>query len=148
MRENKIELSIITPERVVYHDFCDYVSIPGTEGILGVYRRHTPLFTQIVQGEVKIRQGQDVLSLAVMGGFVEVEKDQVVILADSALRSDDLDEEKIREAKAKAEEKLRQRLSKQEYVAIEAQLRQILLDLKVAEKKKRSLTKIEPPSSV
>lgn len=140
--KDKLEISIITPERVVYHDFADYISVPGSEGVLGVFPKHSPLFTRIVQGEVSIKSGNDYLHLSVAGGFVEIGKAQVTILADSALRSEELEEEKIIEAKKKAEEKLQQKLSRQEYLVAEAQLRRVLLDLKVAERKKRSLTKI------
>ena len=140
--KEKLEISIITPERIVYHDFADYISVPGSEGVLGVFPRHTPLFTRIVQGEVSIKNDKEYLHLSVAGGFVEIGKNQVTILADSALRSEDLEEEKIIEAKKKAEEKLQQKLSRHEYLAAEAQLRRVLLDLRIAERKKRTLTKV------
>lgn len=140
--KEKLEINIITPERIVYHDFADYVSIPGSEGVLGVFPKHTPLFTKIVQGEISIKNDNEYLHLSVAGGFVEIGKDQVTILADSALRSEELEEEKIIEAKKKAEEKLQQKLSRQEYLAAEAQLRRVLLDLRVAGRKKRGPAKI------
>lgn len=142
--KEKLEIRIITPERIVYHDFADYISVPGSEGVLGVFPRHTPLFTRIVQGEVSIKNDREYRHLSVAGGFVEVGKSQVTILADSALRSEDLEEEKIIEAKKKAEEKLQQKLSRHEYLAAEAQLRRVLLDLRVAGRKKHRLTKINP----
>ncbi len=140
--KGKLEISIITPERIVYHDFADYISVPGSEGVLGVFPKHTPLFTRISQGEVSIKNDKDVFHLSVAGGFVEIGKEQVIILADSALRSEELEEEKIIEAKKKAEENLQQKLSRQEYLAAEAQLRRVLLDLRVAGRKKRGPAKI------
>lgn len=141
-KSGNLEISIVTPEKVVYHDSnCDYVSIPAVEGVIGVYAGHIPLFTKINQGELKVVKGKETAHLSVAGGFVEVTKDHVTILADSALRSEDLDEELIMQAKRKAEEQLSQKISRREYIAAEATLRKTMLDLKVAERKKKSLIK-------
>ena len=142
--DRNLEISIITPERIVYQDWGDYVSVPCSEGVIGVYFGHTPLFTQISQGEVVVHQGKERRHLSVSGGFVEIGGKKVTILADTALRSEELEEEKILEAKKIAEERMKQKLSRQEYLAVESQLRKILLDLKVATRKKSRYTPTPP----
>lgn len=147
MMGNELEVTVITPEKRVFKDTASYVSLPAVEGVLGVLPGHTPLFTQIKQGEVSVKKGEETFHFSVVGGFVEVGKNKVTILADTVLRSEELDWEKIKEAKRKAEEKLQQKLSRQEYVTAEAELRKVLLDLRMAERgklKKRNLVKANP----
>ena len=143
-RSKKFKIKVITAEGVVFEGSADYVSIPGQLGVLGIMAGHTPLFSVIEHGELVIKNGDETVHLAVSGGFVDVGRDHVTALTDLALRSEDLDEEKIKEAKRKAEERLRERLSRQEYFAAEAQLRKILIDLKVSERRKRKFTDNKP----
>lgn len=143
-KSKKFKIKVLTPEGVVFEGSADYVSIPGQVGVLGVLAGHTPLFSVIEHGELVIKNGIETVHLSVSGGFVDIGTDHVTALTDSALRSEDLDEEKIKEAKQKAEERLRERLSRQEYLAAEAQLRKILIDLKVSDRRKRRFTDNRP----
>ncbi len=143
-KSKKFKIKVLTAEGVVFEGSADYVSIPGKLGVLGVLSGHTPLFSVIDHGELVIKNGAETVHLSVSGGFVDIGRDHVTALTDSALRSGDLDEEKIKEAKRKAEEKLRERLSRQEYLAAESQLRKILVDLKVSERRKRRFTDNRP----
>lgn len=134
----KLQVSVVTPEGLVFEGLADYVSLPGQEGVLGVFKRHMPVFTMIDQGEIQIRDGDERKYLAVAGGFVEVYPDRVIVLADLASSSEELDEAKIKEAKKRAEEKLSEKLSRQDYLQAQAELRKSLLDLKVASRKRRA----------
>ena len=80
--------------------------LPGVEGELGIYPRHTPLFTQIKPGAVRIKMPGEAEEeiVFVQGGFLEVQPDRVTVLADTAIRANDLDEAKALEAKRAAEE--------------------------------------------
>lgn len=137
--QKKLIVKVITPERIVFVGEADYVSVPGVEGVLGVLPRHIPLFSLIDQGEVVVKNGnKNFLHLALSGGFVEVSPSQVLILADAAARAEELDEAEIRAAKERAQSAFNEKMSRQEYLQAQAQLRKALLDLKVATRKRRS----------
>lgn len=133
----KLKVSVVTPEGPVFEGLADYVSLPGQEGVFGVFKRHVPVFTIIDQGEIQILNGGERQYLAVAGGFVDVGPDHVIVLADLASTSEALDEIKIQEAKKRAEEKLSEKLSRQDYLQAQAELRKALLDLKVHSRKRR-----------
>lgn len=147
--KKKLTVKVITPERTVFAGEADYVSVPGVEGVLGVLPRHTPLFSLIDRGEVVVKNGaQDSLHLAVERGFVEVSPAQVLILADAAARAEELDEAVIRAAQERAQAAFNEKMSRQEYLQAQVQLRRALLDLKVAARKKRLPTLSTHPSGV
>lgn len=149
MLKKKLTVKVITPERVVFSGDADYVSVPGVEGVLGVLPRHIPLFSLIDQGEVVVKNGnKNFLHLALSGGFVEVSPSQVLILADAAARAEELDEAEIRAAKERAQSAFNEKMSRQEYLQAQAQLRKALLDLKVAARKRRFTTPSAHPSGV
>lgn len=133
-----IEVKVLTPEKTIYDGPADYVSIPAKEGVIGVFKRHTPFFSIVEQGEVVIENNKTKEYLAVLGGFVDVGPDHVTILADLASTSEQLDEIKITEAKKRAEERLSENLSQQDYAATQAELRKTILDLKVSRRRRSS----------
>ena len=85
-----------------------FVALPGENGELGIYPRHTPLITRIKPGSVRIHMedGQEEF-VFVAGGILEIQPDTVTVLSDTAIRGKDLDEEKANAAKRAAEEALR-----------------------------------------
>ncbi len=132
-----LHLDIITPEKTVYSDEIDTVVVPGVEGELGILPQHTPLFTQIKPGEIKIKKGREEIYLAITGGFLDVgSQNKVTILADYAVRSEEIEIERAEEAKKRAEEVMREKKSEQEFLVAEAELRKTLLELKVARRRK------------
>lgn len=131
-----IHLEIITPERIVFSEEVDFVVLPGAEGELTILPNHTPLFTKIRPGEVRLRRGGKDFYLAVTGGFLEVApQSQVTILADYAVRSEEIEIARAEEAKRRAEETMREKKSEQEFIIAEAELRRALLELKVARRR-------------
>lgn len=136
-----LHLDIITPERIVYSDDVDMVIVPGAQGELGILPHHTPLFTQVKPGEIKIKKGKEEFFLAVTGGFLDVAPgSKVSILADYAVRSEEVEVARAEEAKRRAEEAMREKKSKQEAIYAEAELRRALLELKVARHRKAPKT--------
>ncbi len=133
-----LQIKVVTPERLVYEGSADYVSIPAVEGVVGIFKRHTPFFSIIEQGELVVKKGQLQEHLAVLGGFVDVGPNHVTILADLASTSQELDEIVISEAKKRAEEKLSETLSREDYAATQAELRKTILNLKVARRRRFS----------
>jgi F-type H+-transporting ATPase subunit epsilon len=133
---NTIHVDVVSAEEQIYSGEAEFVILPGIEGELGVYPRHTPLFTQIRPGAVRIKvpdQDQEEL-VFVQGGFLEVQPHKVTVLADTAIRANDLDEVKALEAKKRAEEAMANKGSSQNLAAAQAELSVALAQLEAIRK--------------
>src|SRR5689334_8821622 len=104
MAEGTIDLTIVTPERSVVHEQVDELQVPGSEGYLGILPGHAPLFSELKIGEVGYRIGETWSFLSVAWGFVEVQSNQVRILAETAERAQEIDLERANRAKERAEQ--------------------------------------------
>ncbi len=135
----EIDCEVVTAERVVYHGGADMIIAPGSDGELGILPRHAPLLTSLAAGELIIRrQGQEDLSLAIGGGFMEVLHNRVVVLADSAERAEEIDEGRAQRAREAALKELSERkFGTSEAEAVEAALRRSSARLKVAQRRRR-----------
>lgn len=135
----RIRCEIVTAERVVFDGEVDMVVAPGIEGQLGILPHHAPLMTALTYGELTLqREGEEDEYIAIGGGFMEIGPDHVTILADSAERAEEIDEERAESARVRAEETMAQK--KREDVDLaraEASLRRSLIRLKVARRKRR-----------
>jgi F-type H+-transporting ATPase subunit epsilon len=100
------QLEIVTPEKKVVDTTAEEVQIPGKNGYLGVLPGHAPLITELAVGEITFRSGSGEQHLAVAWGFAEVLPDKVTILAESAERPQEIDVERARESKQRAEQRL------------------------------------------
>lgn len=137
-----ILLDIVTAERMVYSDNVDMVIAPGFEGQLGILPHHTPLMTTLLPGELRVKKGDEEVSLAISGGFLEVRPDRVVVLADAAERAEEIDVERAEEARKRARERLSQELEPGiDGARVEAALRRSLARLRVAETARRRKTR-------
>lgn len=100
-------LEIVTPERKVYAEQVDMVSVKGVEGELGILPNHIPLVTPLKIAPITVKkQGSKDEIIAVNGGFMEVRKDKVVILAESAELPEQIDIDRAKAAKERAEKRL------------------------------------------
>ena len=98
-----LHFEITTPERTVYKDEVDRVTIPTSTGEITVLPNHIPLVSELVPGELTVARGDRLTHLAVSGGFIEVRPgNQVVVLADTAERAEEIDVAKAEEARARA----------------------------------------------
>ena len=133
---NTIHVDVVSAEEQIYSGEAEFVVLPGIEGELGVYPRHTPLFTQIRPGAVRIKlPGVDQEELVfVQGGFLEVQPTRVTVLADTAIRAHDLDEAKALEAKQKAEEAMKNKDSAGNLASAQAELAAALAQLEAIRK--------------
>jgi F-type H+-transporting ATPase subunit epsilon len=103
---DSFQLEIVTPEKKVVDTAAEEIQIPGKNGYLGILPGHAPLITELAVGEIKYRaEGKEQL-LAVAWGFAEVLPDKVTILAETAERPSEIDVERARKAKDRAEERL------------------------------------------
>src|SRR5437868_10129841 len=102
-----LRVQIVTAEREVFaDDSVDMVVAPGAEGVVGILPRHAPLLTTLNPGVVRIKKGGAEEAMAVGGGFLQVARDKVLILADTAERADEIDEARAEEGRRRARENL------------------------------------------
>jgi F-type H+-transporting ATPase subunit epsilon len=133
---NTLHVDVVSAEERIYSGEAEFVVLPGMVGELGIYPRHTPLFTQIKPGAVRIKvpnQAQEEF-VFVQGGFLEVQPKGVTVLADTAIRAKDLDEKAALEAKRAAEEAMRNKTSKEEIAMAEAELNTAMAQLEAIRK--------------
>jgi F-type H+-transporting ATPase subunit epsilon len=119
-----MKVDIVSAEEQIFSGDVEFVVLPGIEGELGIYPRHTPLFTQIRPGAVRMKvpnQEREEL-VFVQGGFLEVQPHTVTVLADTAIRAKDLDEVAALKAKKEAEEAMARKTTREEIAAAEASL--------------------------
>ncbi len=100
------QLEIVTPERRAYSDVVDFVTLPGSEGEMGVLPHHAPLISILGAGELRVRKGGFEESFAIIGGFVQVLPDRVVVMAETADLAADIDLERAEQARADAQRTL------------------------------------------
>ena len=133
-----IQLEIVTPERLVYEDEVDSVNLPGIEGELGILPHHAPLLSMLGVGELRIRKGGAEESFAIVGGFVQVRPDKVVVMAETADLAAEIDLEKAEEARREAERALETGYSEgADLSAARAALQTALMRIRVAERRHR-----------
>ena len=134
-----IDFKILTPEKVAHEDAIDALTIDTQDGPITVLPNHVPLVSVLKPGEMVVKKGDDEVVMAVLGGFLEVQKgSKVIVLADSAERAEDIDLEKAEEAKKRAEELAKEKLSQddQDYARVAAALEKELAKIRVARKHK------------
>ena len=144
-----IKLDIVTAERLVLSDDVDYVSAPGVDGILGILPRHAPLLTALTIGELHYKKDDQEFSFAIGGGFMEVRPDQVTVLADSAERADEIDEQRADAARRRAQESLKEiPHADMEFARLEQSLRRAEIRLQVARRKRGGGPRPSDPNQV
>jgi len=136
----KVSCEVVTAERIVFAGEADMVLAPGVEGQLGILPRHAPLLAALQEGELIIRgvggSPEEDVSMAIGGGFIEVLDNRVVVLADSAERSDEIDEDRAEEARKSALAQMQNLEEKPDLAAAEAALRRSKVRLKVSRRRR------------
>ena len=102
-----IRVELVTPERFVFSEDAEEVIVPGYEGEFGVLPGHTQYLSIVNIGVLRFRKGDFWCSTALSGGFAEVMPDRIVVLADTAERAEEINLERARLAKERAEEEMR-----------------------------------------
>ncbi|PYX75371.1 MAG: F0F1 ATP synthase subunit epsilon [Acidobacteria bacterium] len=100
------QLEIVTPEKKVVETTAEEVQIPGKNGYLGILPGHAPLITELSVGEITFRENSIEQKLAVAWGFAEILPNKVTILAETAERPSEINVERARQAKERAEQRL------------------------------------------
>jgi F-type H+-transporting ATPase subunit epsilon len=127
-----LRLEIVTPERKVYEEDVNMVVVKGVAGELGILPNHIPLVTPLKIAPVKAKKDGKDEYIAVHGGFMEVRKDKVVILAEAAELGKDIDLVRARQAKERAERRLADRSTELDHRRAEAALQRAMSRISAA----------------
>ncbi len=127
--KNQFELRMIEPDGVFYEDKCELLEFTSTEGNMGVYPNHIPMTVILVPAVMKIHVDGQVKKAAILGGFVEVQKERVTVLAEDANWPDEIDVKRAEAAKQRAEERLSKKESGTDLVRAEAALKRAMARL-------------------
>ncbi|MGR3806918.1 ATP synthase F1 subcomplex epsilon subunit [Pasteurella testudinis DSM 23072] len=130
---SSFELTVVSAEKQIFHGEVNSIQVSGVEGDLGILPGHTPLLTEIKPGVLQIKQenGQEVIYVS--GGFLEVQPQLVTVLADTAIRGDELDKDRILAAKRRAEENTHSKHGDVDYSLLSSKLSRELAKLQAYE---------------
>ncbi len=132
-----LRLEIVTPETTAYSEDVEMVTLPGSEGELGVYPNHVPLLTVLKPGELRVVRNGRASSLAVGEGFIEITPERVSVLTDVALEAERIDESAAEQAVARAQAAMKEDHSAEEVAAIQASLQKALAQLHVKRRRQQ-----------
>ena len=129
-----LKLDIVSAERSLFGGEVEYVLATGESGELGIFPGHTALLTKLKPGQIRIKEAQkDEEVFYISGGILEVQPDVVSVLADTAIRAEDLDEAAAKTAKEHAEKALANQDAGIEYSAAMAELAKAMAQLRAIE---------------
>lgn len=134
-------LEIVTPEKVIYKGDIDELIVNTADGEIAILPQHVNLFSKVLPGEVIMKIGGKEQFLAITGGFLEVVDNKVSILADYAVRAEEIEVNKALEAQKRAEEILKKKesgIDEKDYATAQADLRRAMLELHVAKRRHRN----------
>ena len=131
-----LQLEIVSPERRAYTDEVDMVVVPGIDGQLGILPHHTRLISALGTGELRIKKGGTEQSMLISGGFVEVRPDKVIVMADLAEHSDEIDEAKAADARKRAEAELEAAKDPVDIARVRAALQTALMRERIATRRR------------
>ncbi len=135
MAENKLfHVQVVSPDRIFYEDDIEMLEVRTTEGEIGVYAGHIPLTSIIAPGVVRFMVNGETKEAALHDGFLEILPEKVVILAESCEWPDEIDIHRAREAKVRAERRLKGSEGEINEKRAELALRRALLRLQLGEK--------------
>src|ERR1700756_2887088 len=113
-----LKLEIVTPEEKIYSEDVDMVTLPGSEGELGVYPKHVPLLTALKPGELRVIKDGRETAMAVGEGFIEIRGDAVSVLTDMALEPEKIDIAAAEKAVERAQAAMKEDHGPEEIAAI------------------------------
>jgi F-type H+-transporting ATPase subunit epsilon len=134
-----IHVDIVSAEKAIFSGLVEAVFATATMGEIGIYPRHTPLLTSLKPGEVRVKLANGTgEQFYVSGGMLEVQPHVVTILADTAMRVDDVDEAAAMAAQAAAEKSLAESGEKLDYAEVQAQLAEAAAQLRVVQRARQA----------
>ena len=135
-----IRCDIVSAEAEIFRGEATLVVVTGEVGELGIAPRHAPLITRLKPGKVVVTQANgEKLDFAISGGILEVQPQVVTILADTAIRADEIDEEKVRKAKEEAERVLAGRGEAMDVAEAQQKMAEVAAQLQALERLRKNL---------
>lgn len=132
MSDKSLFMEVATPERLVISQEVTSIVLPATEGYLGVLSGHAALITSLDAGVVRYRIDGQAQLMAISGGFMEVKDNKAIILADTAEKADEINVERARRAKERAEKRLAEKAPDTDTKRAERALKRAIARLKSA----------------
>lgn len=132
-----IQCEIVSAESSVYSGSAEQVVAAGIMGDLGILAGHTPLLTELAPGPVRVLTEQGEEHFYVSGGFIEVQPDKVIVLADAAVRAADLDEAAAEEARQHALKNMEEKSAEMDYSRATAELAEATAQLRTINQLRR-----------
>ncbi len=130
-----VHVDIVCAEGAIHSGVASMVYAPGEMGELGIAPRHSPLITRLKPGDVRVEtENGEMAHFYVSGGMLEVQPDVVTVLADTAIRAENIDEAKALEAKRRAEDALAGQTAEFEYAKAQVELAEAIAQLRAIEK--------------
>ncbi|MCX7748864.1 MAG: F0F1 ATP synthase subunit epsilon [Clostridia bacterium] len=124
-------LEILTPEKVFYSDQVETIVIKTVDGEMGILAGHEPTLAPVAIGTVRIKKDGNWLDAVLTEGFMQITNDKTIVLADTAEWPEEVDENRAKAAKERAEERLQSQLSRQEFIKSQAAVARAMARLKV-----------------
>jgi len=133
---NTVHIDVVSAEESIFSGEAEFVVAPAAAGEVGIYPNHTPMITTVKPGSLRIQQtGESEETLIyVSGGMLEVQPGMITVLADTALRGNDLDEAKAVAAKEAAEEAMKDKASDMDYAKAQAELAEAVAQIQAIAK--------------
>ncbi len=138
---NTVHIDVVSAEASIFSGEAEFVVAPAGAGEVGIYPNHAPMITTIKPGALRIKQTaeQEETLIFISGGMLEVQPGLITVLADTAIRGQDLDEAKALAAKAAAEEALKNRSADIDYAAAQAELAEAVAQIQAIQKLRKSV---------
>ncbi|OGI17221.1 MAG: ATP synthase F1 subunit epsilon [Candidatus Moranbacteria bacterium RIFCSPHIGHO2_02_FULL_40_12b] len=132
----RIKFKVVTPEKTVYEDEIDQATLPVTDGEVTILPNHRSYVATLKAGEIILKKEGKEISLSAAGGFLEFDKNNLVILADRAERAEEIDLKRAKEARIRAEELKKEKISTddEDYARVAAMIEKEAARIKVAKK--------------
>ncbi|MBP6911666.1 MAG: ATP synthase F1 subunit epsilon [Candidatus Pacebacteria bacterium] len=136
MSNKKLQLKIITPERIVLNEEVNSATLPTSEGEITILPDHIPLISTLASGDIVAKIDEEVIPIAVSGGFIEVANNEIKILADFAEHVSDISDDVLATAKARATEIMHMKVNSEnvDFESFESELERSLTRVKIADK--------------
>lgn len=136
MPELSIKFRIVTPEKTVYEDMVDQATLPTTMGQVTILPNHRSYISSLMPGELMLKKDSQEINLFISGGFIEFHNNELIVLADTAERVEEIDIKLAEEARRKAEKLKKQKISmdENEYARVAAAIERESARLRVARK--------------
>ena len=135
MADNReiFEIEIISPDEVFYSGSVAFVEFTAVTGEMGVYRNHIPLTTILEPCVMALHSGEDIKKCAILGGFVEIQKEKITVMAEDAQWPDEIDLDRAKAAAKRAEDRIANKASGTDVKRAEVALKKALARMNTAE---------------